>query len=53
MAEGDDNPEAVPTGSIGSGENVCRRGGGTGRAESRDCPDCGGSGKVTTPIGGG
>ena len=40
------NPEAVPPGTPGAGENVCRRCGGSGRIEGQDCPDCGGSGKV-------
>jgi DnaJ-class molecular chaperone len=48
----DDNPDAVPPGEAGSGENICRRCAGTGRIDGEDCPDCGGSGKVVTPIGG-
>ncbi len=51
------NPEKVPEGTVGSGENVCRRCGGSGRVEiggwNRVCPDCHGSGAVATPIGGG
>lgn len=46
-------PEAVPRGTVGAGENVCRRCGGIGKVDGNICPDCGGSGKVTTPIGGG
>jgi RecJ-like exonuclease len=46
------NPDAVAPNSPGSGENLCRACAGTGRVESRACPSCGGSGKVTTPIGG-
>lgn len=47
------NPEEVPADEIGAGENVCRGCQGTGQTASGPCPDCGGSGKVTTPIGGG
>nr|WP_309084451.1 hypothetical protein [Chelativorans sp.] len=47
------NPEAVPEGTAGAGENICRRCSGTGLIGGGECPDCGGSGKVTTPIGGG
>ena len=48
----DENPEAVPPETEGAGENVCRRCAGTGRVDGERCPECGGSGKVTTPIGG-
>ncbi len=47
------NPDAVPPGTTGSGEDVCRRCGGSGRIGGQDCPDCGGTGKVNVPIGGG
>jgi RecJ-like exonuclease len=46
------NPEAVPRGTLGAGENVCRHCGGSGKIDGQPCPDCGGSGKVITPIGG-
>lgn len=46
------NPEQVPPGTPGSGENICRECGGSGRTNDRQCPACGGSGIVTTPIGG-
>jgi DnaJ-class molecular chaperone len=49
----DGNPEEVPPGTTGSGENTCRTCEGTGRAEGKECPDCGGTGVVDTPIGGG
>lgn len=49
----DETPEEVPPGTPGAGENVCRRCEGTGKAEGRACPDCGGTGTVVTPIGGG
>jgi len=48
-----ENPEAVPPGTTGSGENVCRRCEGKGKLENGEaCPDCGGSGIVVTPVGG-
>lgn len=51
-ANGSENPEQVPEGTKGAGENVCRRCGGTGKVEGATCPDCAGTGKVTTPVGG-
>lgn len=49
----DQNPDKVPPGTPGAGEDICRRCKGTGRiAEDAVCPDCAGSGKVITPIGG-
>jgi DnaJ-class molecular chaperone len=46
-------PEAVTPGMPGSGENVCRRCAGKGKlADGGACPDCNGTGKVSTPIGG-
>lgn len=50
---GQANPEEVPPGTPGAGEHFCRRCAGTGMIDGRTCPDCGGTGKVTTPIGGG
>lgn len=47
-----ETPEEVPEGTVGSGENACRKCEGKGSVEGRECPDCGGTGKVTTPIGG-
>ncbi len=44
--------DAVP-GTPGTGENVCRRCNGSGRAHGGECPDCAGSGIVTEGIGGG
>jgi hypothetical protein len=46
---GDEAPSGVP----GTGENLCRRCGGSGRIDDAACPDCKGTGKVTTGIGGG
>jgi len=46
-------PEEVPPGTPGSGENLCRRCEGKGRlADGAECPDCKGTGKINTPIGG-
>lgn len=49
----DPNPETVPPGAPGAGENICRACNGTGRIDDEDCQECGGTGKVTTGIGGG
>jgi RecJ-like exonuclease len=47
------SPEEVAPGTPGSGENVCRRCEGKGKlADGGACPDCNGTGKVSTPIGG-
>jgi DnaJ-class molecular chaperone len=52
-AAGQGTPEQVPPGTRGAGENLCRRCEGTGKLKDGSaCPDCGGTGKVTTPIGG-
>ncbi|MEC4591021.1 MULTISPECIES: hypothetical protein [Nitrospirillum] len=47
------NPDAVPPGTPGAGENICRRCAGTGTVDGAPCPECGGTGKVVTPVGGG
>lgn len=47
-----ENPDAVPPGTPGAGENICRKCEGTGKVEGEECPDCGGTGKVVTGIGG-
>ncbi|MFN3687667.1 hypothetical protein [Salinarimonas sp.] len=47
------NPDAVPPGTTGAGENVCRRCAGKGTLDGEACPDCKGTGKVTTPVAGG
>jgi hypothetical protein len=44
--------EAAP-GTPGTGEDVCRRCNGSGVLAGRECPDCGGTGKVVEGIGGG
>jgi DnaJ-class molecular chaperone len=43
--------DEVPAGTPQSGENICRLCKGTGRAQDRPCPDCGGSGKVVVLVG--
>ena len=47
------NPDALPAGSPQAAENICRRCGGSGKADGGPCPDCGGTGIVLTPVGGG
>ncbi|MER8438313.1 hypothetical protein NKH36_18150 [Mesorhizobium sp. M1312] len=47
---GEANPDAP--GIPGAGVIICRRCAGTGMIDGRTCPECGGTGKVTTPIGG-
>ncbi|MDB5742970.1 MAG: hypothetical protein JWR68_1285 [Polaromonas sp.] len=47
------NPgDEAPPGTPGTGENICRECGGSGRAGNAPCPSCGGSGKVTVGVGG-
>lgn len=50
MNPGDDAPPGTP----GTGEDICPRCRGSGKADGgRDCPDCGGTGKIVEGIGGG
>ena len=44
--------DEAPAGTPGTGENVCRKCGGSGKVGSASCSDCGGTGKVTSGIGG-
>jgi len=47
------NPgDEAPAGTPGTGENVCRRCGGSGRLDAGTCPECGGTGRVIEGIGG-
>ncbi len=46
---GDDAPPGTP----GTGENLCRQCGGSGKVSGETCPDCAGTGKVQEGIGGG
>ena len=48
----DENPDAVPPGTEGAGEDICRKCQGTGKVDGETCPDCKGTGKITEPIGG-
>lgn len=48
MSPGDEAPPGTP----GTGEDVCRTCGGTGRLNGAPCPDCEGTGKVNVGIGG-
>lgn len=43
--------EAAP-GTPGTGENICRECGGSGRIDGAPCASCGGTGKVTVGVGG-
>lgn len=45
--------DQAPSGTPGTGENVCPGCGGSGRVQGGTCRECGGTGKVTTAIGGG
>lgn len=46
------NTDAVPEGTPNAAENICRRCGGTGEIDGETCPDCKGTGKVLTLVGG-
>jgi len=48
MSPGD---QAAP-GTPGTGENICRECGGSGRLNGRPCPNCDGSGYVIEGVGG-
>jgi DnaJ-class molecular chaperone len=48
------NPgDEAPPGTVGTGEDICRHCGGSGRHDGKPCPECGGTGKVVEGIGGG
>ena len=53
VGTGTANPgdEAAP-GTPGTGENLCRECGGSGRIDGAPCVSCGGTGKVTVGVGG-
>lgn len=48
MAPGDE----APPGTEGTGEDICSHCGGDGRHDDRECPECGGTGRVVKGIGG-
>jgi hypothetical protein len=48
MSPGDEAPAGTP----GTGEDLCRACGGTGRVKGQECPECEGTGKVIVGIGG-
>jgi RecJ-like exonuclease len=54
---GDTSPtkpgDEAPSGTPGTGENLCPACSGTGKVDGNSCPECKGTGKVTTGIGGG
>ena len=43
----------APTGTSGTGEDLCPDCGGSGDLRGGPCPTCGGTGKVNEGIGGG
>jgi hypothetical protein len=48
MAPGDEAPPGTP----GTGEDICRACGGSGKLNGGTCPECEGTGKVNVGIGG-
>ncbi|WP_119153154.1 hypothetical protein [Caldimonas tepidiphila] len=49
----DMNPgDEAPPGTPGTGENLCRNCGGSGRIDGGPCPECQGTGKIVEGIGG-
>ena len=47
------NPgDEVPPGTVYSGEDLCPECSGSGKKEGQECANCGGTGKVTEPVGG-
>ena len=48
MNPGDEAPEGTP----GTGEDLCRECGGSGRVGNASCPSCDGTGKVIVGVGG-
>jgi DnaJ-class molecular chaperone len=49
------NPgDEAPSGTPGTGEDICPVCGGKGKnASGADCPNCGGTGKIVEGVGGG
>ncbi len=48
MAPGDEAPPGTP----GTGEDICPKCSGEGKADGGDCPECAGSGTVVRGVGG-
>ncbi|TFZ06359.1 hypothetical protein EZ313_06855 [Ramlibacter henchirensis] len=48
MSPGDEAPRGTP----GTGEDICRACGGSGKLNGGVCPECEGTGKVNVGIGG-
>ena len=48
MAPGDEAPPGTP----GTGEDICPKCSGEGKADGGDCPECAGSGRVVRGVGG-
>jgi hypothetical protein len=52
---GDERPnpgDEAAAGTLGTGEDTCRKCGGSGKLEGKPCPDCGGAGIIIEGIGG-
>ena len=49
MAPGDD----APTGTPGTGEDICPKCSGTGKLNDKPCPNCAGTGRIVEGVGGG
>jgi DnaJ-class molecular chaperone len=45
--------DEAAAGTPGTGENLCRKCGGTGLVDGRMCPVCDGTGRVTEGLAGG
>lgn len=45
--------DEAPPGTPGSGEDICRNCGGSGKREGKPCPTCDGTGRINEGIGGG
>jgi DnaJ-class molecular chaperone len=44
--------DEAAAGTPGTGENICRECGGSGRLDGAPCPACAGTGKIIEGIGG-
>ena len=48
------NPgDEAPPGTPGTGENICRDCGGSGKLNGKPCPTCGGTGRVIEVVSAG
>jgi hypothetical protein len=53
FGSGGGTSQTVPERTPEADENICRRCAGSGTVEGVPCPDCGGSGEIIPPLGGG